>query len=126
MQWFLQETGNNKFLIDGFPRNEDNLQGWQRQMSTKVDFVFVLFFECSQDKCVDRCMKRGQAGSGRTDDNLESLKKRFDTYMNDTMPIIEHYRSLNKVRQIDGNCCADEVFEDVTAVMKKAQEEGLI
>lgn len=70
-------------------------------------------------------MKRGQAGSGRTDDNLESLKKRFDTYMNDTMPIIEHYRSLSKVRQIDGNCCADEVFKDVTAVMKKAQEENL-
>jgi UMP-CMP kinase len=122
----LQENGNNKFLIDGFPRNEDNLQGWQRQMSEKVDFVFVLFFECSQDKCVDRCMKRGQAGSGRTDDNLESLKKRFDTYMNDTMPIIDHYRTLSKVRQIDGNCCADEVFKDVDAVFKKAKEEGLI
>jgi UMP-CMP kinase len=33
-------------------------------------------------------LARGAAGSGRSDDNEESLKKRFDTYMNATMPII--------------------------------------
>lgn len=70
-------------------------------------------------------MKRGQAGSGRTDDNMDSLKKRFDTYIHDTMPIIDHYRLMDKVRQIDGNCCADEVFKDVEAVLKKAQQDGL-
>jgi UMP-CMP kinase len=120
----LQETGNNKFLIDGFPRNEDNLQGWQRQMAEKVDFLFVLFLECSEDKCVERCLKRGQAGSGRTDDNLESLKKRFNTYLNDTMPIVEHYRSLDKVRPIDTSPCAETVFGEVEAAFKKAQAEN--
>lgn len=28
---------------------------------------------------MDRCLKRGQAGSGRSDDNEESLKKRYYT-----------------------------------------------
>ncbi|CRK93102.1 CLUMA_CG006573, isoform A [Clunio marinus] len=120
-----QETGNNKFLIDGFPRNEDNLQGWQRQMSEKVDFLFVLFFECSQDKCVERCLKRGQAGSGRTDDNMESLKKRFDTYMNDTMAIINHYRGLGKVRQIFANEDPETVFKSVKNALTEAQEQKL-
>lgn len=94
-------------------------------MTGKVDFLFVLFFECSQDKCVDRCLKRGQEGSGRTDDNLESLKKRFNTYMNDTMPIIEHYRSLNKVRQIDANDCPDSVFKAVEEALNVAKSEKL-
>lgn len=94
-------------------------------MSAKVDFLFVLFFECSQDKCVDRCLKRGQEGSGRTDDNLESLKKRFDTYMNDTMPIIEHYRSLNKVRAIDANACPITVFKDVEMAFQEALNNKL-
>lgn len=92
-------------------------------MSEKIDFLFVLFFDCTQDKCVERCLKRGQAGSGRTDDNLESLKKRFDTYMNATMPIVEHYRSLGKVRQIDANECPDSVFQDVEKVLNEAKSE---
>lgn len=90
-------------------------------MSEKVDFLFVLFFDCTQDKCVERCLKRGQEGSGRTDDNMESLKKRFDTYMNATMPIIEHYREMGRVRQIDANECPETVFGDVEKVFNEAK-----
>lgn len=109
-----QATGNNKFLIDGFPRNKDNLQGWNRKMADKVQLLFVLFFECSEDQCVERCLKRGES-SGRSDDNLESLKKRFHTYINDTMPIIEHYRKQHLVKPIDAAPAPDDVFEVVKA-----------
>ena len=47
------------------------------EMGEKTIVKFVLFFDCSETVCVERCLKRGKAGSGRTDDNLESLKKRF-------------------------------------------------
>lgn len=94
-------------------------------MSEKVDFLFVLFFECSEDKCVERCIKRGQAGSGRTDDNMDSLKKRFNTYMNDTMPIINHYRDLGKVKQIDANESPDTVFTAVNAVLTETKDQSL-
>jgi len=39
----------NKFLVDGFPRNEDNLLGWEKQMEGKADVRFVLFFECPEE-----------------------------------------------------------------------------
>jgi UMP-CMP kinase len=39
-------NGKNNFLIDGFPRNRDNLDGWNSQMGDKVNLKFVLFFEC--------------------------------------------------------------------------------
>lgn len=38
-----------RFLIDGFPRNEDNLQGWIKVMDGKADVKFVLFFDCSNE-----------------------------------------------------------------------------
>lgn len=94
-------------------------------MSEKVSFLFVLFFDCSQEKCVERCIKRGQAGSGRTDDNMDSLKKRFDTYMNDTMPIIDHYRGLGKVKQLDANESPEDVFKGVNATLVNAQSQQL-
>ena len=37
------------FLIDGFPRNEDNLSGWNKQMEGKHKLQFVLFFDCADE-----------------------------------------------------------------------------
>lgn len=45
----MKKSGTNKFLIDGFPRNKDNLDGWTLQMSDKTNLQFVLFFECSDN-----------------------------------------------------------------------------
>ncbi len=40
----MNKSEKNDFLIDGFPRNENNLLGWNKQMSEKVNLKFVLFF----------------------------------------------------------------------------------
>ena len=48
--------------------------------------------------------------SGRTDDNMESLKKRFRIFESETLPVIEYYEKKNKVirvREIE-----DEIFID--------------
>lgn len=90
-------------------------------MSEKVDLQCVLVFDCTEDACVERCLKRGAAGSGRTDDNLESLKKRFNTFYNDSLPIIEFYNEKNLVRKIDGTGEPDVVFQHVQNVFKEIQ-----
>ena len=78
----MTQSEKNNFLIDGFPRNQDNLQGWTKQMGDKVvnsveylenlitkyvqvNLQCVLFFNCTQDICTARCLGRGAAGSGR-------------------------------------------------------------
>ena len=45
----MTESGKDTFLIDGFPRNKDNLDGWDRQMGNKALVKGVLFFECSDE-----------------------------------------------------------------------------
>ncbi|KAL9950428.1 hypothetical protein ACROYT_G042922 [Oculina patagonica] len=112
----MDKNSVKKFLIDGFPRNEDNLQGWNRAMEGKVDVKCVLFFECVEDECIKRIMERGKS-SGRSDDNIESLRKRFHTYETQTMPIIEHYQKQGLVRKIQAIKSPDEVFEEVQNVL---------
>ncbi|DBA13449.1 TPA: hypothetical protein GDO54_018569, partial [Pyxicephalus adspersus] len=51
-QTMASNADKNKFLIDGFPRNEDNLQGWDRTMNGKADVSFVLFFDCDNEVSV--------------------------------------------------------------------------
>lgn len=68
-----------RFLIDGFPRNIENLGTWQKLMNEKVNVPFILHLECPEQVMLARLLKRGQT-SGRSDDNIESIKKRFHTY----------------------------------------------
>ncbi|KAF7669760.1 hypothetical protein LDENG_00124400 [Lucifuga dentata] len=119
----MDETMKNdekkfRFLIDGFPRNEDNLQGWNTVMDGKADVKFVLFFDCGNEVCITRCLERGKS-SGRTDDNWESLEKRIQTYLQSTQPIIKQYDKYGKVRTIDASRTVEEVFADVKTILDK-------
>ncbi|OWF46209.1 UMP-CMP kinase [Mizuhopecten yessoensis] len=44
-----ENDNKDSFLIDGFPRNKDNLDGWNKEMSEKVNLKTVLFFNCPED-----------------------------------------------------------------------------
>uniref|UniRef100_A0A915PUF3 UMP-CMP kinase n=1 Tax=Setaria digitata TaxID=48799 RepID=A0A915PUF3_9BILA len=105
------------FLIDGFPRNQENVEGWERMMFSKTKLLFVLYLDCPDDVCVKRCLVRNE---GRSDDNEESLRKRIRTYHTQTIPIIEHYRTKNLVRQISATATPEEVYEEVEEVFKNA------
>lgn len=105
-----EDSSKNKFLIDGFPRNQDNLEGWIDKMEEKVNLQFVLFFNCSESVCIDRCLSRN---TGRVDDNIESLKKRFDVFYRESLPIVDYYDNQHLVRKVDGTPPPDLVFEQV-------------
>ncbi|XP_062617730.1 UMP-CMP kinase-like [Saccostrea cucullata] len=114
----MEKSGKDRFLIDGFPRNRDNLDGWNKEMSDVAKVIRVLFFNCSEQVCVERCLSRGKT-SGRTDDNEESLKKRIKTYTESTMEIIEQFRKLNLVSEIHAEKSPEEVFEEVKKVLNE-------
>jgi len=63
-------------------------------------------------------MKRGAAGSGRADDNLESLKKRIVTFVNDSMPIIEYFKEKNLVKRVEAGKNVDDVWSDIIELFK--------
>ena len=48
---------------------------------------------------VERLLERGKT-SGRVDDNEETIRKRFHTFQQATLPVIKHYQQLNKVKQV--------------------------
>ena len=111
----MEQSGNDKFLIDGFPRNANNVDGWISVMGDSVDVQFVLFLDCPEAEMEKRLLERGKT-SGRSDDNIESIKKRFKTYMDETTAVIKAYDAQGKVRKIDANRSIAEVTADVEAL----------
>lgn len=108
----METSNSDKFLVDGFPRDMDNLACWNSIMSDIADVQFLLFLDCPNEIMVDRLLERGKT-SGRNDDNIESIKKRLVTYDQSTRPIIEHFRGLGKVREVYSNRPIDDVYGEV-------------
>ena len=72
-----------------------------------------------------RCQREGlktpcPAGktSGRNDDNEESIRKRLKTYTECTQPIIQKFRAMNKLREVNSNRDEEAVFADVAEVFE--------
>mmetsp|Transcript_27450 Transcript_27450/g.37842 ORF Transcript_27450/g.37842 Transcript_27450/m.37842 type:complete len:223 (+) Transcript_27450:14-682(+) len=109
----MSQSGGTKFLIDGFPRDMMNLECWQKEMSAIAETQFLLFLDCPQEIMLSRLLERGKT-SGRSDDNEESIRKRFLTYEQSTRPIIEYFRSEGKTREVDSNRDIEQVFAEVS------------
>ncbi|CAH2048968.1 unnamed protein product, partial [Thlaspi arvense] len=89
LQRAMQESGNDKFLIDGFPRNEENRAAFESV--TGIEPEYVLFFDCPEEE-----MER----DGREDDNIETIRKRFKVYMESSLPVIEYYNSKGRLERL--------------------------
>jgi len=94
------------FLIDGFPRSISNLEAFE---ATFGSAAFMLFLQVSESEMESRLLKRG-ATSGRSDDNRETIVKRFRTFLDDSMPVVDRLASADAVRTIDADASEEVVF----------------
>lgn len=110
----MRASGKDRFLIDGFPRNKENRDAWETTAGYDCDFV--LFFDCPEDVMTKRLLGRNE---GRTDDNIETIKKRFVTFRESSMPVIEYYDKLNKVCTVNSDQAPEEVYAQTTGFFSK-------
>lgn len=114
------DKSKNIFLIDGFPRNEENYNGFCESFQENAHIVCIIFLMCPQDVCIERCENRGK-NSGRVDDNRVSLVKRFNTYNGETVPLVDKIEKENKVKliRIDSNKDRNIVFSVIAIELDK-------
>ena len=108
---------NNRFLIDGFPRNKDNYEGWERVVGNECEVEAVVFIDCPEEVLIDRLLARGKT-SGRSDDNITSAKKRIETFRSETMPIITLYDQLGSLIRVVGSQSVESVYIDICKSIK--------
>lgn len=110
-------------VFDGFPRTiaqADALKKMLEERGSKVHAVIGL--EVPEDELVERMLLRGK-DSGRSDDNLETIKKRLDVYHNQTHPLKNYYMNEGSYLPINGSGNVDEIFNDIANGIEKATGE---
>jgi hypothetical protein len=115
----MEENPGKKFLIDGFPRSMDNKDGWFQVVGDKAEVAFCLFYDCPEEELEKRLLKRGET-SGRDDDNIESIKKRFRTFKETSMPVVEWFEGRGQLRKVS----SAQSVEDVWAATQRIFDEA--
>jgi adenylate kinase family enzyme len=112
MEKITRTTGKNNFLLDGFPRSLSNLEGWFDVFGKDTELPKMLYFECPYEVLKQRILGRAKY-TGRTDDNVESLKLRFDTFKEETLPTVELFKSKKKCVEVDTGQARQAVYDVV-------------
>ncbi|KAJ2378082.1 bifunctional uridylate/adenylate kinase [Coemansia sp. RSA 2607] len=115
----MDHPESDRFLIDGFPRNLVQAKAFE---DTVCKAKKVLYFECPEAILLERLLDRGKT-SGRSDDNIESIKKRFRTYVNDSKPVIDAFAEQGKVITISCQGTMDAVYKNTEEHMNKFFKE---
>ena len=96
----------NGFILDGFPRTTEQAKALETMLedSDKVlDFVIEIVVD--DEILVDRIKSRVDEMSvedRRSDDNVETLRKRLSIYHQQTAPILPFYKERGMLNQVDG------------------------
>jgi len=114
----MDKSMSDRFLIDGFPRDHANVLAWEKSLGNPE---FVLFIDCDEEEMERRLIKRGQT-SGRTDDNAATIKKRFKTFVEQSMPVIDVYDSKKLVRKVSAAGSVTQVHDRVVRHFKDFRE----
>lgn len=100
-------------IFDGFPRTTEQAKALKEMLArrgSKVDIVIGL--DVPEEELVDRLIKRGKE-SGRSDDNLETIKKRLAVYHSQTSPLRDHYVDEGIYAAINGLGSIEGIFENI-------------
>ena len=93
----------NKLIFDGYPRSINqakNLDLLLNSSNQKIDFVF--FLNVNKETIIKRIQKR-KILEKRSDDELDTILKRYDTYMETTKPVLDFYSKNSYFHEIDGS-----------------------
>lgn len=91
-----------RFMIDGFPRNWDNVEGWTEHVGASIPLDGVLHFDAPPDVLLARLLDRG-ATSGRSDDTAAAAPRRLETFTQSTQPVLDHYRKEGLLITVNGD-----------------------
>lgn len=108
-------------IFDGFPRTiaqAEELEKMLARRGTKVHAVVGL--EVNEDDLIERMLRRGKE-SGRSDDNIDTIRERLNVYHNQTSPLRKFYIDLGKYHAIDGNGDIDSIFRSIKQSLDKVR-----
>ena len=108
-------TKKNKLIFDGYPRSLSQakyLDLLLDKTNQKIDHIF--FLNVNKDTIIERIEKR-KIIENRSDDDTDTILKRYDTYMETTRPVLDFYSKNSNFQEINGAQEIDQITREIEA-----------
>ena len=103
----------DKFIFDGYPRSLSQAKNLDLLLDSSNQTINHIFFlNVNKDTIIKRIEKR-KVLENRSDDELETILKRYDTYMETTRPVLDYYSKNPNFHEIDGTLEIDEITRKI-------------
>lgn len=96
------------YILDGFPRTVPQAEAFNGSIEK------VIYLKVSDREALWRISGRV---SDRQDETLTAIRKRIELFHEHTEPVIEYYRGIGKLLEVDGEQSVEQVFADITKVL---------
>lgn len=137
-----QEDALNGFILDGYPRNENQAN----ELDTMTTLTHVVVIDISDEEAIRRLSQRrscmncgetyhleykptkeegicdacGNETIQRDDDKPEAIAQRLSIYHSETEPVFARYEERGLMHRINGEQSIDEVWSDIQSVLEAA------
>jgi adenylate kinase len=99
------------YILDGFPRTVNQAEAFGEQAEK------VIFLNVSDKEALWRISGRQ---SDREDETLHAIRRRIELFHEHTEPVIEFYRDMGKLIQVDGEEDVEKVFAEIQRHLQPA------
>lgn len=135
------------YILDGFPRNVSQAEAYQSMLDeNNQELSAVIYLSVDYDLALKRivgrisCPKCGHVYNDmieenqptvkgicnncqteltkRSDDNEDTFKVRFETYLNQTEPLIAYYKEKGLLYEVDSSLSTTEVFKQIESIVE--------
>jgi len=105
------------FLLDGYPRTLDQVEELERMLSADgLSLDVAVEITADTEEIVKRLLKRATE-QNRADDTEPVIRHRMEVYTAQTQPLVDVYRDMGLLVQVDGIGDIDEVTERIYAAL---------
>ncbi len=108
----------NKLIFDGYPRTLNqakNLENLLSKSNQNLDYIF--FLNVNKDAIIKR-IERRKILEKRSDDDTNTIIKRYDIYMKETKPVLDFYSSKKGFYEIDGSLDIEQITNKIDDILK--------
>ena len=113
-----KNIGGRGFLFDGYPRTLKQAEIFDKmleELGMKLDCMIEILL--SEEESTKRILKRAEI-EGRSDDNAETVKARFEEYRSKTAPIAEYYKKRGVYESVEGMGKIEEIQDNIAKIIE--------